>query len=176
MSRQAPLWPIAVARSLIGLLWLFSCVGSCPGFYALRRPGLMDWLQLEVTHAAFPLYGRIVEQLVLPNFTLFAWLIFLAELAVGLSLLTGAFTRIGAFLGLGPRRQPWHWPAGCARRMALELRDACNVAWAFHCHRRRPRLGCGWAETSKLTSGRIRSLRHSLLCSVAPILPEEIDS
>jgi thiosulfate dehydrogenase [quinone] large subunit len=63
--------------------------------------GLMDWLQLEVTHAAFPLYGLFVEQVVLPNFTLFAWVIFLAELTVGLSLLTGAFTRFGAFLGLG---------------------------------------------------------------------------
>jgi uncharacterized membrane protein YphA (DoxX/SURF4 family) len=61
----------------------------------------MDWLQLEVAHAAFPPYGLLVEQLVLPNFTLFAWLIFLAELVVGLSLLTGAFTRIGALLGLG---------------------------------------------------------------------------
>jgi uncharacterized membrane protein YphA (DoxX/SURF4 family) len=61
----------------------------------------MDWLHLEVTHAAFPLYGLFVEQVVLPNFTLFAWSIFLAELIVGLSLLTGAFTRFGAFVGLG---------------------------------------------------------------------------
>ncbi len=102
MSAQAPLWPVAVARPIIGLLWLFSLRWKLPpDFMPTDGRGLMDWLQLEVTHAAFPLYGLFVERVVLPNFTLFAWLIFLAELAVGLSLLTGAFTRIGALLGLG---------------------------------------------------------------------------
>lgn len=102
MNTQAPLWPIAIARSIIGVLWLFSLRWKLPpDFMPTTGRGLMDWLQLEVAHAAFPLYGRLVEQMVLPNFTLFAWLIFLAELAVGLSLLTGTFTRLGALLGLG---------------------------------------------------------------------------
>jgi uncharacterized membrane protein YphA (DoxX/SURF4 family) len=102
MRAEAPLWPIAVARPIIGLLWLFSLRWKLPpDFMPAEGRGLMDWLQLEVAHASFPLYGLFVEQVVLPNFTLFAWLIFLAELAVGLSLLTGAFTRIGALVGLG---------------------------------------------------------------------------
>lgn len=102
MSREAPLWPIAGARAIIGLLWLFSLRWKLPpDFMPAEGRGLMDWLQLEVAHAAFPLYGSLVEQIVLPNFTLFAWMIFLAELLVGLSLLTGAFTRLGALLGLG---------------------------------------------------------------------------
>lgn len=102
MNVRAPLWPIAIARAIIGVLWLFSLRWKLPpDFMPAEGPGLMDWLQLEVTHAAFPLYGLLVEQIVLPNFTLFAWLIFLTELAVGLSLLIGAFTRLGALLGLG---------------------------------------------------------------------------
>lgn len=102
MNRVTPLWPVAVARSTIGLLWLFSLRWKLPpDFMPSQGRGLRDWLQLEVEHAAFPMYGLFVEQLVLPNFTLFAWLIFLLELAVGLSLLTGSFTRLGAFLGLG---------------------------------------------------------------------------
>ncbi|MCY3989773.1 MAG: DoxX family membrane protein [Caldilineaceae bacterium] len=102
MNVRAPLWPIAIARAIIGVLWLFSLRWKLPpDFMPAEGPGLMDWLQLEVTHAAFPLYGLFVEQIVLPNFTLFAWLIFLTELAVGLSLLIGAFTRLGALLGLG---------------------------------------------------------------------------
>lgn len=102
MSVRAPLWPIAVARAIIGVLWLFSLRWKLPpDFMPAEGPGLMDWLELEVAHAAFPLYGLFVEQIVLPNFTLFAWLIFLTELAVGLSLLIGAFTRLGALLGLG---------------------------------------------------------------------------
>jgi len=119
MSAQTPLWPVAVARPIIGLLWLFSLRWKLPpNFMPAEGRGLMDWLQLEVAHAAFPLYGQLVEQVVLPNFTLFAWLIFLAELAVGLSLLTGAFTRIGALLGLamavnlgiGLLEVPGDWP------------------------------------------------------------------
>ena len=102
MRAQAPLWPIAIARSLIGLLWLFSLRWKLPpDFMPSQGRGLIDWLQLEVAHAGFPLYGLFVEQVVLPNFILFARLIFLAELVVGLSLLAGAFTRIGALLGLG---------------------------------------------------------------------------
>lgn len=102
MSVRAPLWPIAVARAIIGVLWLFSLRWKLPpDFMPAEGPGLMDWLELEVAHAAFPLYGLFVEQIVLPNFTFFAWLIFLTELAVGLSLLIGAFTRLGALLGLG---------------------------------------------------------------------------
>lgn len=102
MNVRAPLWPIAVARAIIGVLWLFSLRWKLPpDFMPAEGRGLMDWLQLEVTHAAFPLYGLFVEQIVLPNFILFAWLIFLTELAVGLSLLAGAFTRLGALLGLG---------------------------------------------------------------------------
>ena len=102
MSIRAPLWPIAAARAIIGVLWLFSLRWKLPpDFMPAEGRGLMDWLELEVAHAAFPLYGLFVEQVVLPNFTLFAWLIFLTELVVGLSLLTGAFTRFGALLGLG---------------------------------------------------------------------------
>ncbi len=102
MNIRAPLWPIAAARAIIGVLWLFSLRWKLPpDFMPAEGRGLMDWLELEVAHAAFPLYGLFVEQVVLPNFTLFAWLIFLTELAVGLSLLTGAFTRFGALLGLG---------------------------------------------------------------------------
>ncbi len=102
MTIRAPLWPIAAARAIIGVLWLFSLRWKLPpDFMPAEGRGLMDWLELEVAHAAFPLYGLFVEQVVLPNFSLFAWLIFLTELAVGLSLLTGAFTRFGALLGLG---------------------------------------------------------------------------
>ena len=119
MNIRAPLWPIAAARAIIGVLWLFSLRWKLPpDFMPAEGRGLMDWLELEVAHAAFPLYGLFVEQVVLPNFTLFAWLIFLTELAVGVSLLTGAFTRFGALLGLslslnlgiGLLEVPGEWP------------------------------------------------------------------
>lgn len=116
---KTPLWPISLSRILIGLLWLLSLRWKLPpDFQPAAGRGLMDWLQLEVQHAALPLYGTFVQTVVIPNFTLFAWLIFLAELLVALSLLTGTLTRLGAAagllmsinLGVGLLEVPGEWP------------------------------------------------------------------
>ena len=118
-SRTVPLWPIALARIAIGVLWLFSLRWKLPpDFTPTAGRGLMDWLQLEVQHPSFGFYADFVSGVVIPNFTLFAWLIFLAELLTGLSLLTGTLTRLGAALsllmalnlGLGLLEVPGEWP------------------------------------------------------------------
>jgi uncharacterized membrane protein YphA (DoxX/SURF4 family) len=118
-AAQGPLWPIALSRMLIGILWLFSLRWKLPPDFApAAGKGLMDWLQLEVQYPAFSFYGNFVATVVIPNFALFAWLIFLAELAVGLSLLTGTLTRLGAALGvlmalnlgIGLLEVPGEWP------------------------------------------------------------------
>ncbi len=119
LKQQTTLWPISLSRMLIGVLWLFSLRWKLPpDFMPASGKGLMDWLLLEVQHPAFPFYANFVESIVIPNFTLFAWLIFLAELFVGLSLLLGAFTRAGAAfgllmsinLGIGLLEVPGEWP------------------------------------------------------------------
>ena len=116
---KAPLWPIALGRMAIGLLWLLSLRWKLPpNFTPAEGRGLMDWLLLEVQHPTLAVYGQFVETVVIPNFTLFAWLIFLAELSTGLSLLTGTLTRLGALLGLllslnlaiGLLEVPGEWP------------------------------------------------------------------
>ncbi len=116
---SAPLWPIALARIAIGGLWLLSLRWKLPPDFAPDTGrGLLDYLQLEAQYPAFAIYGRFVEAVVIPNFTLFAWLIFLAELLVGLSLLTGTLTRLGAAVGLllalnlgvGMLAVPNEWP------------------------------------------------------------------
>ncbi len=115
----APLWPVAGSRILIGLLWLLSLRWKLPPDFApASGRGLMDWLNLEIQYPAFDFYAEVVRTLILPNFTLFAWLVFLSELLVGLSLLTGAVTRLGAALGLllainlgvGLLEVPGEWP------------------------------------------------------------------
>lgn len=116
---RAPLWPIALSRILIGVLWLFSLRWKLPPDFApAEGKGLLDWLQLEAQYPAFAFYGDFVANVVIPNFTLFAWIIFLAELLVGLSLLTGTLTRLGAAvgllmalnLGIGLLAVPNEWP------------------------------------------------------------------
>jgi thiosulfate dehydrogenase [quinone] large subunit len=118
-SALVPLWPFAIARMLIGVLWLYSLRWKLPpDFDGGSERGLREWLELEVEFAAFAPYGSIVENLVLPNFTFFAWALFLVELIVGLSLLTGTFTRVGALIGLalslnlgiGLLEVPNEWP------------------------------------------------------------------
>lgn len=119
IQEKVPLWPISVSRILIGILWLFSLRWKLPPSFApATGRGLMDWLQLEVVHAAFAIYGDFVASIVLPNFTLFAWVIFLSEFIVGLSLLTGTLTRLGGTigflmavnLGIGLLEVPGEWP------------------------------------------------------------------
>ena len=111
--------PISIARMLIGLLWLGSLRWKLPpDFDGGSQTGLREWLQLEVDHAAFGAYGSVIEELVLPNFTFFAWTLFFVELLVGLSLLTGTFTRLSAGIGLalsinlgiGLLDVPGEWP------------------------------------------------------------------
>lgn len=116
---RAPLWPIALTRIAIGGLWLFSLRWKLPPDFAPDSGrGLLDYLQLEAQYPAFAFYGQFVESIVIPNFTFFAWIIFLAELFVGLSLLTGTLTRLGAAagllmalnLGIGMLAVPHEWP------------------------------------------------------------------
>ena len=104
---------------LMGLLWLVSLRWKLPpDFSGGSERSLAQWLQLEVDHAAIDIYGRLIESVVIPNLTVFSWLIFLTELTVGLSLLTGTFTRAGALLGLalslnlglGLAAVPGEWP------------------------------------------------------------------
>jgi uncharacterized membrane protein YphA (DoxX/SURF4 family) len=116
---QTELWPLALARMAMGVLWLFSLRWKLPPeFVPESGRGLMDWLNLEVEHAAFGFYGDFVEAVVLPNFTVFAWLVFLSELTVGLLLLTGTLSRAAGLLGLlmsinlgiGLLEVPGEWP------------------------------------------------------------------
>jgi thiosulfate dehydrogenase [quinone] large subunit len=115
------LFPLALSgtRTLIGLMWLLSLRWKLPPTFApTGGRGLMDWMELQVTHPTLGLYADFVANIVLPNFLLFAWLTFLIELAIGLSLTFGLFTRLGALLGLlwsfnlaiGLLEVPGEWP------------------------------------------------------------------
>ena len=119
LEERTALWPISASRILIGILWLFSLRWKLPpDFMPVAGKGLMDWLELEVQYPAFAFYGALVSSIVIPNSTLFAWMIFLTELLVGLSLLTGTMTRLGGLIGLlmainlgiGLLEVPGEWP------------------------------------------------------------------
>jgi thiosulfate dehydrogenase [quinone] large subunit len=119
LSRRGTFIVIALARIAIGALWLFSLRWKLPPDFAPDAgKGLLDWMQLMVQHPSFGFYANLVENVVIPNFSLFAWIIFLGELLVGLGLLTGTLTRIAAIggllmainLGIGLLEVPGEWP------------------------------------------------------------------
>lgn len=91
-----------LGRILVGLGWLWSLRWKLPFDFEPSGDtvGLRTWLELEVEHPVVGIYGDLVDALVLPNFTLFAWLVFLAELVVGLGLVLGIGIRPLAVLGL----------------------------------------------------------------------------
>jgi uncharacterized membrane protein YphA (DoxX/SURF4 family) len=115
------LW-LCAARIMLGTMWWQQILWKLPPHYTdqpgVPYTGLIYWMGEMVHHAAIPLQARLVEQVVLPNFQLFALLVFLTEAAVGGSLILGLFTRAGAFLGglmavnlwLGLYRSPAEWP------------------------------------------------------------------
>jgi thiosulfate dehydrogenase [quinone] large subunit len=122
LPRLDALFPLALSgcRSAIGLLWLASLRWKLPPTFA-APPGhrsLLDWLHLEVAHPILGLYADFVSTVVIPNYLLFAWLTFIAEAVIGLLLVLGLFSRLGAAMGLlwslnlamGLLAVPGEWP------------------------------------------------------------------
>ena len=118
-DHRSPTWPLALARMLLGVLWLSTLRWKLPpGFEGGDQRGLREWLDLMVEHAAFGFYGVFIESVVIPNFLFFAWVLFLTELFVGLGLLLGIATRGAALVGLilslnllvGLLEVPGEWP------------------------------------------------------------------
>jgi len=112
------------------LWWKLPPTFGCPADFAFSTrdrftSGLCDWVGREAAYAGtlrvFSLdlhllgrpnfyidlspisaaYGLFLRQLVIPNFGWMAWLIFLTEAAIAISLLLGLFGRLGALLGTG---------------------------------------------------------------------------
>jgi uncharacterized membrane protein YphA (DoxX/SURF4 family) len=61
----------------------------------------MHTFRLAEQHAATGPLRDLVRRVVIPHFTVFGWIVFAVELVAGVLLLTGWFTRIGAWTGLG---------------------------------------------------------------------------
>lgn len=57
------------------------------------------WIQQEAAHAAIALRSMFVRDIVLPNMGLLGPLVYLIEVAIGVSLVLGPLFRLGALLG-----------------------------------------------------------------------------
>ena len=75
-------------------------------------------MEQMVKYAAFEFQSDIVKNLVLPNYNVFAPIVYSIEVIVAVTLILGLFTRFGSVLGalfainlwLGLYNQPSEWP------------------------------------------------------------------
>lgn len=105
---------ILLLRVLTGTMWWEQSLWKIPPHY----DGLIYWMKQEVAHAAVPLQGTLVKVIVLPNIHVFGPVIYTLEALIGVSLIIGLFTRLGAIVGilmalnlwLGLYSAPGEWP------------------------------------------------------------------
>jgi uncharacterized membrane protein YphA (DoxX/SURF4 family) len=104
-------WPL---RLLIGLMWREGSLWKIPP----NEDGLLYWMKLMVDHAVFPIQGALVRDYVIPNIDVFGPIVYLVEVGIGVSMILGLFTRLGALAGiamavnlwLGLYSAPGEWP------------------------------------------------------------------
>ena len=104
-----------LVRGIVGLMWWQQSLWKVPPDFE----GLRHWTEEIVKNAAFPIQARLIENIVLPNFVPFGYLIYATEVAIGVSLLLGLFVRasstVGAllifniYLGLYRSESEWPW-------------------------------------------------------------------
>jgi hypothetical protein len=102
---DAPQWSstvtLAALRILAGLLWLYNVSWKRPpDFGQDNDSGLYRFTHDAVDHPVLAPYSWVVEELVLPNFAAFGWMVLFAETALAVMLLTGVLVRVAALIGI----------------------------------------------------------------------------
>ena len=91
----------AAARIAVGVYWLYEQHWKLPPDFGLNDPrGLMFAFQQSIRYPPFDLYRAFMQNVVVPHFHLFGWLLGVMEVAIGVSLVLGVVTRAGALLGV----------------------------------------------------------------------------
>ncbi|MDQ6887417.1 MAG: hypothetical protein M3068_08995 [Gemmatimonadota bacterium] len=91
----------AAARIAVGSYWLYEQHWKLPPDFGLHDPrGLMFAFQQSIQYPTLDLYRALLQNVIVPHFHLFGWLLGVTEVAIGASLVLGALTRAGALLGV----------------------------------------------------------------------------
>ena len=147
-SAATAAWALAGLRIFTGVIWLANEAWKLPpDFGRDETGGLMDNFLIAEQDAVFGFLRTFMSDVVIPNYTLFGWLVFLVELAAGVLLTLGLLTRLGALIGgiqaliitllVVQAPTEWFWTYAmlialhvvlfftpCAERLALDSRAA----------------------------------------------------
>ncbi len=100
---------LAGLRVLVGPLWLYNVVWKLPPEFGRDTGGqLYGYVQGAVDDPFFPPYSWVLEQLVLPNFGFFGWVVLVVESLLAAFLIAWAVHPSVGFVGRCRRS-----PSGC---------------------------------------------------------------
>lgn len=88
---------LVVLRVYLGVVFL---VASLPKLQENFTPGLVGFLERVALERGHPFYREFIQQVVLPNASVFAAMVTWGELLVGVLLILGLFTRLSAVVAL----------------------------------------------------------------------------
>lgn len=99
--RDMALW-VSLYRIILSFMWLGAALQKAPWIIGPEgKPygWLYGYIWKEINHPTFGFYKAFLENVVLPNFTLFGFMTFIVEMAIGLSLLLGILVPLIGGLG-----------------------------------------------------------------------------
>jgi uncharacterized membrane protein YphA (DoxX/SURF4 family) len=118
---------LALVRIFFGFLWFQQLAWKMPPDFAGLRPDVLR----EVHATILPGYSSIIQNVFLTHFLVLGASIWIAELLVGISLLFGLFTRLGAalalllsiqlFVGIAYAHGEWYWAYVMLLMLSLTL-------------------------------------------------------
>ena len=99
LRERTYLWYLSVLRIYVGYYLFFQGIGKFQ-----RKFPQGDWIGRQVGDIAsldlYPWYKAFLQNYVVPHSELFGYLVMTGEIAVGVCLLFGLFTRLSALVGL----------------------------------------------------------------------------
>lgn len=112
---------IAGVRIGVALMWMQNASWKVPPDFGQdpRPKGLYLFTNYAVEYPVLPPFSWMVENVILPNFAFFGWMVLMAEAALGAFLLVGLATRFWALIGIAQTMaitlsvfnapHEWHW-------------------------------------------------------------------
>src|ERR687896_53886 len=127
-------------RLFIGGLWWQQTLWKLPPTYTDNPDGVSGglhyWIGEMIQHAAFSSHSWLVQNVIQPNFYIFAPQVYVTEVIIAISLMLGLFTKVGGILGalmainlwLGLYRANYEWPWAYFFLILLQITLAVYVA------------------------------------------------
>ncbi len=128
-----------VLRFFIGCMWWQQSLWKLPPTYTDLPDGsggLRYWVGKMIDGAAFQIHSDFVQYIVLPNFLLFAPVVYMTEVFIGVSLLLGVAVRLSGLVGAAMAINLWlglysthgEWPWTYFFLIVVQLMFAINQA------------------------------------------------